>query len=344
MAGDAWWRPGRFAKRRPALEARARILTALRAFFAAEGFLEVETPCLQLCPATEPHIAALATTLSEPFQQSRRTLYLHTSPELAMKKLLAAGLPRIFQFAHVWRDGERSPLHHPEFTMLEWYRAGAGYERLMDDCARLLVAAADAAGVSRLRRGNRQCDPAAPPVHLTVAEAFQTYCGVDLLATLGDPGRLGRALGEAGVATSPADSWEDMFFRAMLERIEPHLGDNVPLILCEYPLSLAVLSRPLARDPRVAERFELYVCGVELANAFGELTDAAENQRRFESEMNLRERLYGSRYPLDTEFIAALESGLPDCAGIALGFDRLVMLATAAATIEDVLWAPVVGG
>lgn len=346
MAGQAWWHPENFARRRPALEMRARVLAALRAFFAGEGFLEVETPCLQVSPGMEPHIAALSTELGEPFGQGRRRLFLHTSPEFAMKKLLVAGLPRLYQIAHVWRDGERSPIHHPEFALLEWYRAGAGYEALMADCEALLRAAATAAGVAELKRGARRCDPHARAERLTVARAFEAYCGIDLLASVDDPrepaaARLAEAARRIGVRAGEADSWGDVFDRLMLERIEPRLGCGAPTILCEYPLSRAALSRPSPRDPRVAERFELYVCGLELANAFGELTDAVEQRRRFEADQAQKERLYGERYPIDEDFLAALAAGMPESAGIALGLDRLIMLLAGAETIEEVLWAPV---
>ncbi len=348
MSGKEWWRPEDFALRRPTLLARARILAALRAFFNGRGFVEVETPCLQRSPGLEPHIMALSTELAEPFGAGRQRLYLHTSPEFTMKKLLVAGMASIFQFAHVWRDGERSPTHHPEFTMLEWYRSNAGYEVLMEDCAAILAAAARAVPTGELRRGGRRCDPFAAPKRLTVAQAFFDYCGIDLLASIDDPRRpdaaiLAAAARVRGLHVGDGDSWEDVFFRIMMERIEPYLGDGAPLILCDYPVSLAALSRPRPDDPRVAERFELYACGVELANGFGELTDAAEQRRRFEADMDLKERLYGLRYPIDEDFLAALELGLPDCAGIALGVDRLVMLATGSETIDEVLWAPVAG-
>ncbi len=349
MPGKEWWRRENFARKRGGLESRARIMAALRAQFAAWDFTEVETPCLQVSPGLEPHIMALAVELGEPLAGGRHPLYLHTSPEFSMKKLLAAGMERIYQIAHVWRDGERSATHHPEFTMLEWYRAGEDYQRLMEDCAGLLAAAARAAGVRELRRGGRRCDPFAPPARLTLQQAFQQYCGIDLLATAPDPLAPDRAALAAeaeriGLYVSPNDSWEDVFFRIMMDRIEPHLGDGVPLILCEYPLSMAALSRPSPQDGRVAERFELYACGVELANAFGELTDAAEQERRFRADMDLKERLYGLRYPLDADFLAALRAGLPPCSGIALGVDRLVMLAVGAETLDEVLWAPVAGG
>ncbi len=346
MSGNEWWRPEVFAQRRPALEMRARVLAAVRAYFVARGFVEVETPCLQVSPGMEPHIMALATELSRPFGQGRRQLYLHTSPEFAMKKLLVAGVPRLFQIARVWRDGERSPIHHPEFTLLEWYRADASYDELMADCAGLLGAVASAAGVTTLTRGGRRCDPFAAVRRLTVAETFARFCGIDLLATAPDPwapdaARLAAEARRIGVHAGAADSWEDVFHRIMLERIEPHLGEGAPTILCEYPLSLAALSHPSPRDPRVAERFELYACGLELANAFGELTDAIEQRRRFAADQALKERLYGVRYPIDEDFLAALEAGLPESAGAALGLDRLVMLLAGAETIEQVLWAPV---
>jgi lysyl-tRNA synthetase class 2 len=340
-AGDEWWRPASFARRRPVLEMRARVIAALRAHFAAEGFVEVETPSLQPAPASEPHILPLATELSEPLGQGARTFYLHASPEFAMKKLLVAGMPRIVQIARVWRDGERSPLHQPEFTLLEWYRAGASYETLIDDCAALLRAAARAAGATRLIHKEHSADPFAAPERLTVADAFARFCGIDLLATAPDPERLAAEARRIGLFVSAPDSWEDIFHRIMLDRIEPHLGQGAPTVLMEYPLALAALARPSPRDPRTAERFELYACGVELANAFGELTDAAEQRRRFLVDQATKERLYGRRFPLDEDFLAALEAGLPPSAGIALGLDRLIMLLAGAARIDDVLWSPV---
>jgi lysyl-tRNA synthetase class 2 len=263
-----------------------------------------------------------------------------------MKKLLVAGVKQLFQIAHVWRDGERTATHSPEFTMLEWYRAGADYTRLMEDCSQLLAACAAAAGTGRLKRGDRRCDPFAAPKRLTVAGAFRHYCDIDLLATTPDPDQPSRDLLAAearriGSFVSDNDTWEDIFFRLMMERVEPFLGDGVPLILCDYPASMAALSRRSAADPRVAERFELYACGVELANGFSELTDAAEQRRRFTADMALKQKLYGVAYPIDEDFLAALEFGMPDCAGIALGVDRLVMLLAGAETLDQALWAPV---
>ncbi len=345
MTSGEWWRPERFIARRPTLEGRARIVAAIRRFFAARDFLEVDTPALQVSPGIEPHLMAFATEVVGP-DGGRVTRHLHTSPEFAMKKLLVAGLPRIFQFAHVFRNGERSATHHPEFTMLEWYRAGASYRDLMDDCEMLLRDALTASGSAALTWQGRQSDPTLPWQRLTVAEAFARFCGIDLLATAPDPQRpsldlLAAAAHRAGTAPHPGDDWEDLFFRLFLEHIEPHLGCPAPTILYDYPVSLAALSRAKPEDKRLAERFELYVCGLELANAFGELTDAATQRTRFAADRARKRALYGYDYPQDEDFLAALAHGMPESAGIALGIDRLVMLATGAASIEDVLWVPV---
>jgi elongation factor P--(R)-beta-lysine ligase len=336
----AWWEPERFAARRDALASRARILAAIRDFFASRGFAEVETPALQVSPGLEPHLLAFSTELVEP-GAAAVPRHLHTSPEFAMKKLLVAGVPRIFQLARVFRNGERSRLHHPEFTMLEWYRAGASYRDLMADCEALLRALAPAYSWE-----GRRCDPAAHFLYVSVDEAFRRWAGIDLLATAPDPeapslALLADAARPAGIAPHEGDTWEDLFFRIFLERIEPLLGIDAPAILYDYPLSMAALARPKAEDPRLAERFEVYLCGVELANGFGELTDAAEQRRRFARDRAAKEARYGFSYPVDEDFLAALEHGMPESAGIALGVDRLVMLATGADRIEDVLWAPV---
>ena len=343
---QTWWRPDRLAERRARLAARGRILAAVREFFAAAGYVEVETPALQVSPGLEPHLKAFSTMLHDPRDGQTRPRYLHTSPEFAMKKLMAGGMERIWQLAHVYRDGERSATHHPEFAMLEWYRAAASYRDLMAECVALLRVAQAAAGAGALRWRNHTADARLPWQQLTVAEAFARYAGIDLLATTPDPlhpdaALLAAAAAGIGIAPHPGDDWETLFFRMFLERIEPHLGIGAPTILCDYPLALAALSRPKPDDARLAERFELYVCGLELANAFGELTDAGEQRRRFAVDRAKKQALYGETYPIDEDFIAALEHGLPDCAGIALGFDRLVMLATGADHIEEVLWAPV---
>jgi elongation factor P--(R)-beta-lysine ligase len=336
----AWWQPERFAVRRPFLEARARIVKALRRWFDAAGFIEVDTPALQISPGLEPHLKAFATWLETP-EGEKRLRYLHTSPEFTMKKLLVAGMDRIYQLGHVFRNGERAGTHSPEFTMAEWYRAGAPYQALMADCAALLQVAARAAGTVEFRFRGRVCDPFRPYEILTVPDAFHRYCGIDLLATEERLDRLAEASAPIGLAAHDGDSWEDLFFRIMLERIEPALGIGRPTMLADYPVSMAALARPKPEEPRLAERFELYACGVELANGFGELTDAVVQRARFEADMNLKQRLYGERYPIDEDFLAALECGLPAASGIALGLDRLIMLATQAPSVDDVLWAPV---
>jgi lysyl-tRNA synthetase class 2 len=266
-------------------------------------------------------------------------MYLHTSPEFACKALLAAGEEQIFTFARVWRNRERGPLHSPEFTMLEWYRAGAPYETLMDDCAALLALAAETTGAQRFAFRGREADPRLTPERVTVAQAFEHFAGIDLFACDAREA-LAAAAVEARVRVAADDSWSDIFSRVMVQRIEPRLGEGRATILCEYPVAEAALARPKASDPRVAERFELYVCGVELANAFGELTDAAEQRRRFEAEMALKQAIYGETYPIDEAFLESL-SRMPSASGAALGFDRLAMLASGAQRIEQVLWTPV---
>jgi len=341
VTASPWWTPDVHADRRPFLLARGRIGAALRGYFGRQDFVEVETGILQVSPGNEAHLHAFATELVTPAAERAR-LYLHTSPEFAAKKLLAAGERRIFEFARVFRNRERGTLHYPEFTLLEWYRAGEPYTAVMDDCAALLALAAETAGTRQFVFRGRGADPFASPERLAVAEAFARFAGIDLLATIrAEPDRdalLAQARA-AGVRCANDDSWSDVFSRVLVERIEPNLGIGRATILDEYPVVEAALARTKPSDPRVAERFELYVCGVELANAFGELTDAAEQRRRLEAEMAKKERLYGERYPIDEDFLAAL-AHLPPASGSALGFDRLVMLATGASRIEQVIWTP----
>ncbi len=334
-----WWTPERHADRRPFLLARNRITSAIRAWFEAREFVEVETPALQVSPGNEAHLHAFATEAID-LSGVRAPLYLRTSPEFAAKKLLAAGEPRTFELARVWRNRERGPLHHPEFTLLEWYRTGEPYETLMADCADLLALAAETAGSKTLSFRGESIDPTDEPERVTLAEAFDRFAGIDLLARLDDRDALAAAAQAQGVRIAADDTWADVFSRILVEKIEPNLGRERATILCEYPVSEAALARPKASDPRVAERFELYACGVELANCFGELTDPAEQRRRFEAEMAEKQRVYGERYPIDEDFLTALAS-MPQASGGALGLDRLVMLATGASRIEQVLWAPV---
>jgi len=325
---------------------RGVVTRAIRGWFEGQDFVEVETAALQISPGNEAHLHAFGAEIIGT-DGMRAPLFLRTSPEFACKKLLAAGESRIFELARVWRNRERGALHSPEFTMLEWYRSGEPYEALMDDCARLLALAARVGTRDTFSFRGRACDPFAPPERLTVAEAFARFAGINLLATLGAGGEtdreaLARAARGAGERVAADDTWSDIFSRILVAHIEPRLGAGRPTILCEYPLAEAALARAKPADPRVAERFELYACGVELANAFAELTDPAEQARRFAAEMDEKARIYGERYPLDDDFLAALAHMPPAC-GAALGFDRLVMLATGAEHIDQVLWTPVAG-
>jgi lysyl-tRNA synthetase class 2 len=386
-----FWAPHRHADRRPRLIARARAAAAVRDHFGNEGFVEVEPAALQLSPGNETHLHGFSTELITGDGERARA-YLHTSPEFAMKKLLAGGEARIFALAHVFRNRERTALHAPEFTMLEWYRVGEGQAALMADCAAVLRLAAEAAGTTRLRYRGREADPFAEPERLSVREAFVRYAGVDIFAAEGEaavsvmpalvpgiqvdplapassfdaqPGAawmggsspamtetaeantklcpastLAAACLRAGMRVAADDSWSDLFSRLLSEKVEPNLGLGRPTFLTDYPASEAALARLNPADARTAERFELYACGVELANAFGELTDPAEQRRRFEADMALKQQLYGESYPIDEDFLACLPY-IKETAGAALGFDRVVMLATGAESIEDVQWTPV---
>jgi lysyl-tRNA synthetase class 2 len=340
-----WWDKQVHADRRPYLLARGRIGRAIRDWFAAHDFLEVETAILQTSPGNETHLHAFATELEVPGERPS-PLYLRTSPEFSCKKLLAAGERRIFDFARAFRNRERGALHHPEFTMLEWYRADEGVDALMQDCAAMLTEAARATGATQFAFRDRAADPSAEPERLSVADAFARYADVDVLASISDSGpdrdRIAAGAAAAQVRTARDDTWLDIFSRILVERVEPHLGNGRATFLYDYPAVQSALARPKASDPRVAERFELYVCGVELANGFGELTDAAEQRRRLAAEMAEKERIYGQRYPIDEDFLKALAL-MPPASGVALGFDRLVMLATKAERIEQVLWTPVAG-
>ncbi|MHC2334838.1 EF-P lysine aminoacylase EpmA [Bradyrhizobium sp. USDA 4454] len=339
-----WWTPQRYADRRPFLQARTAITRALRAWFEEQGFAEVETAILQVSPGNETHLHAPRTELRQA-DGSRATRYLRTSPEFACKKLLAAGEPKIYEFARVFRDRERGDLHLPEFTMLEWYRANAGYDAIMADTIVVIAHAAQATGIGRFSFRGRMADPFAEPELLTVAASFERFAGIDLLATIaggeGDRAALAAAARER-VRIADDDTWSDIFSKVLVEHVEPNLGQGRLTVLFEYPSPEAALARTKAGDPRVAERFEVYACGVELANGFGELTDATEQRHRFTAAMDEKARRYGERYPLDDDFLAAVGQ-MPEASGVALGFDRLVMLASGAPRIDQVVWTPPAG-
>jgi lysyl-tRNA synthetase class 2 len=339
-----WWSATRHADIRPFLLARNAIGKAVRGWFEEQGFAEVETAILQVSPGNEIHLHAPLTELVGA-DGTRATRYLRTSPEFACKKLLAAGEPKIFEFARVFRDRERGTLHLPEFTMLEWYRADATYDAVMADSIVVIAHAAQATGIGQFSFRGRMADPFAEPELLTVAAAFERFAGIDLLATIAD-GRGDRAslaeVAQAKVRITDDDTWSDIFSKVLVEHIEPNLGQGRLTVLFEYPVPEAALARAKASDPRVAERFEIYACGVELANGFGELTDASEQRRRFTQAMDEKQRRYGERYPLDEDFLDAV-ARMPAASGVALGFDRLVMLASGALKIDQVVWTPPAG-
>ena len=348
MAGmdqpSPWWSASGHADRKPFLMARNEITRAIRTWFDELGFAEVETGILQVSPGNETHLHAPRTQLHRA-EGARATRYLRTSPEFACKKLLAAGEQKIFEFARVFRDRERGDLHLPEFTMLEWYRADRTYDAVMADGIAVIARAAQATGIRQFSFRGRVADPFAEPERLTVADAFERYAGIDLLATIaggnGDRARLAAAA-EGRVRITDDDTWSDIFSKVLVEHIEPNQGQGRLTILLEYPVPEAALARAKPSDPRVAERFEIYACGVELANGFGELTDAGEQRHRFTLAMDEKQRRYGERYPLDEDFLDAV-AHMPEASGVALGFDRLVMLASGAIRIDQVVWTPPAG-
>jgi lysyl-tRNA synthetase class 2 len=323
------WHPDRLADRLGFLRRRTRLLQATRAFFDARGYLEVETPYAVPTPGEEVHLRAFATNRVAPDGETTK-LWLHTSPEFAMKRLLVGQGGPIFQIARVWRNEEGADLHASEFTMLEWYRPGASLESLIKETQALLRAVLPPVVMCRGIENSL-----ARFESLTVAEAFNRYVGADVLATADDAPALAM---QAGVTLRPNESWEDVFFRLLLERVEPQLGRQCPSFLTHWPAAQAALAQRDPTDPRVAERFELYVCGIELANAFVELTNAEEQRARFVEDRARRHAMYGPDWPLDEDFLAALAHGMPPSAGIALGFDRLAMIAAGAARIDQVQW------
>lgn len=331
-----WWNPAHFLKKMPYLQCRSSVLKALRLWFEAEGFQEVETPILQISPVMDTHIHAFDTDIKDRNLRIIDKLYLHTSPEFAMKKLMTAGIEKPYQICHVFRNGDDSPKHSPEFTLLEWYRASTDYKAMMDDCINMLRYVAEKLEIQEYKYKQFSASPFLEWNIISVTEAFEKYAQIKLDNCLEDNVEsLRDAARKAGVSVRDNDRWDEVFFAVMQEKIEPHLGMGVPTILYDYPLSLASLSK---RKGRYAERFEVYVCGLELANAFTELTDAAEQRKRFEEEMAFKKNLYGESYPIDEDFIDALEFGMPESSGCALGFDRLAMLAAGTDDIHNVQW------
>jgi elongation factor P--(R)-beta-lysine ligase len=341
MPDSPWFSPHRHADRRAFLLQRNRIISALRDWFGEREFLEVDVPALAISPGNEAHLHAFTTEIVNS-DGSREPRYLHTSPEFACKKLLAAGEERIFSLGHVFRNRERTRTHAPEFTMLEWYRAREPYQSVIDDTLAVVALAAQEVQCAAFHWKDQICDPAATAEWLTVNDAFIKYAGLDLLQTLDAEGRPDVSLLAelSPVAYGQGESWSDLFSRILVEKVERHLGKGCVTVLYEYPACEAALARTCAQDARVAERFELYACGVELANGFGELTNAVEQRRRFNEEMDIKQRIYGERYPIDEDLLKALAM-MPEASGVALGLDRLIMLATGAARIDQVQWVPV---
>jgi lysyl-tRNA synthetase class 2 len=326
------WHPDSLAARLPFLRRRGLLLAATRAFFTARGYTEVETPYAVSAPGEEVHLSAFATERIGT-DGSRTPLWLHTSPEFAMKRLLVAGAGPIFQLARVWRNGEGSARHATEFTMLEWYRPGASMNDLIVETTDFLRAVLPPVVTSQ-----RTTTDLRTVERLTLSAAFSRYVGADLLGTAGDAPALAASAGER---LRDGEDWEDLFFRLLLARVEPHLGQAHPTFLTHWPTAQAALARRDPADPRVAERFELFVCGMELANAFVELTDTAEQRSRFLEDRRRRHQLYGhDDWPLDEDFLAAMAHGMPPSAGIALGFDRLAMIASGADRVDQVQWLP----
>jgi lysyl-tRNA synthetase class 2 len=316
----AEWRP---AASLEALRLRARLLRAIREFFAEHGVLEVETPAMAAAGASDVNIASLATTCHAGTERER--LYLQTSPEFAMKRLLAAGSGPIYQVCRAFRDGESGRLHNPEFTLLEWYRPDFDHHALMDELDRLL---------------DRLLDPAARRRRLTYRDAFMLHGGPDPVEASSD------ALAAHAARAGLNDAHNGRFDRDMLleflfsHTVQPRLGDG-RVYVYDYPASQAALARIRSAEPPVAERFELFVDGIEIANGYHELTDAGEQRRRFAADGSARERLGLEPMPVDERLLAALDYGLPDCAGVAVGLDRLFMVAAGETGIDAVMAFPV---
>ncbi len=309
---------------RPALEARARIVRAVRGWFEGQGFLEVATPARVCSPGQEVHLDAIAAGRSD-----GQAHWLITSPEYHLKRLVADGLSPIFEICRCWRADESGPHHRTEFTMLEWYRANAPLEVLAADCEALVAVAVQAAG-----RGPLALGLGAPFARTTVKELFARHIGLSLTGAE-TAAELRAAAQSAGVGVGAATAWDDIFYQLFLDRIEPELARSEPTFVFDWPAPLGALARPHPRDPRLVERFELYAGGLELANAFGELTDPVEQRRRFEEEAAIRAARGKAVYPIDEALLAALPQ-MPPTAGIALGLDRLIMLALGARDISEV--------
>lgn len=346
MVNKNWWHPYNYEQKIPSLILRNKVIKAIKDFFLNQDFLEVDTPYLQTSPGMDVHMKAFKTELENPLDKNK-TLYLHTSPEFAMKKLLAAGLPKIFQIAHVYRNGEISPYHSPEFTMIEWYRANADYYDIMNDCEELLKALVKLSKANSFRANGAECFMDKGVERKSINELFYEYVGFYLTEVLPTepsfeppPEAIGIKAKELGIEVFDYDRFEDIYFRIMVNKIEPFLGLKMPIIIYDFPLCMGALSKASRKDARFAERFEIYACGVELGNAYSELIDPKIQLERFKYDMGLKEKFYGYHHPLDENYLAAFDYGMPESAGIGFGVDRIIMLITGAKDINDILWAP----
>jgi lysyl-tRNA synthetase class 2 len=310
------------------LAGRSRGLAAVRAFFAARDFIEIEAPLLVRAPALEVNLDAVAADGG----------FLITSPEYQMKRLLAAGFERIYSLGKCFRAGEDGHQHGIEFTMLEWYRAWDGWTSILADTEALVAEVAHAVtGGTVVEQGGRRLDLSPPWPRMTVAEAMSRHAGVEVAGDESAEVLAGRVRA-AGIELGTAEAWDDVFFTAFVERVEPALAAlDHPVAVTDWPAPLGALARPRPDDPRVVERFEVYAGGLELCNAFGELTDASEQRRRFAADQAMRRARGKAVHAMDERLLAALAEGLPPSAGIALGIDRLLMLVLGVGHIRDVL-------
>lgn len=336
----SWWESDKLKDKMPFLIARQNVKNAIRKWFEAEDFIEVETSQLQKSPGNETHLLGLSTEI-ELMDGSKKPMFLVTSPEFACKKLIAGGMQRIFEFAKVFRNRDISNTHSPEFTMLEWYRANQAYKKIIEDTLEICKAAALANNAEYYSYGNIKIPINAAPIFITLEEAFIKYAGFSMLEIVNDRDGFAASANKIGVGINSDDDWSDIFTKVLVAKIEPELGKTAPTILYEYPLSEGALAQKTKHDARIVERFELYICGLEIANGFGELTNSTEQRQRFKDSMNKQKAIYGYSYPIDEELLSAIEK-MPPTSGVALGLERLIMLVSGARTINDVLWTPVI--
>jgi lysyl-tRNA synthetase class 2 len=324
---------------------REQVVDAIREFFKTEGFHEVDTPLLVQSPGTEPYLEVFESELVTPQYENKKS-YLLTSPELSMKKLLSAGMGSIFTICKSFRNGEGlSSFHNPEFTILEWYRVEADYSDVMNDCENLLLfilnkLELNSDGLNTLEYQGTTYDLSTPWERISVSEAFEKYADVSQNDML-DEKKIVAIAQEKGYSVDENTTWEEAYNQILLNEIEPHLGKTKPTILFDYPASQAALSKKKKDDPRFAERFEFFLGGIELGNAFSELTDGNEQETRMKDDLEYRKELGKVEYKMDTDFIEALKLGMPETGGIAVGVDRLVMLFSNSASIKDTLLFPV---